>query len=55
VNQAVCSAGRWSSTPTSPDIGASAKSVLYGDFSGYYIRDVGTVRFERSDEFAFDK
>lgn len=32
--------------------GANAKSIAFGDFSGYYIRDVGSVRFERSDDFA---
>lgn len=32
---------------------AGAISVAFGDFSGYYIRDVGTMRFERSDHFAF--
>ena len=31
------------------------KSVLYGDFSAYYIRDVQSVVFERSDDFAFGK
>jgi HK97 family phage major capsid protein len=31
------------------------KSVLYGDFSAYYIRDVQSVSFERSDDFAFGK
>ena len=31
----------------------AAKSVLFGDFSAYYIRDVREVRFERSDDFAF--
>lgn len=30
------------------------KSVLFGDFSGYLIRDVAQMRFERSREFAFD-
>jgi len=30
------------------------KSVLYGDFSGYYIRDVQAVTFERSDDYAFN-
>jgi HK97 family phage major capsid protein len=32
----------------------SAKSVLFGDFSAYAIRDVNGVRIERSDDFAFD-
>jgi HK97 family phage major capsid protein len=33
--------------------GANAKSVVFGDFSAYYIRDVRGVRFERSDDFTF--
>jgi HK97 family phage major capsid protein len=40
--------------PNVPAVGASNKSVVFGDFSGYYIRDVGSVRFERSDDFKFD-
>jgi len=32
-----------------------AKSVLFGDFSQYFVRLAGGVRFERSDEFSFDK
>jgi len=35
------------------DMAVNAKTVLFGDFSGYYIRDVGSMRFERSDHFAF--
>jgi len=40
--------------PAVPEFGTSAKTVLFGDFSGYYIRDVGSVRFERSDDYAFN-
>lgn len=32
----------------------NAKTVLFGDFSAYYIRDVGSLRFERSADFAFN-
>lgn len=32
---------------------ASAKSILFGDFSTYFIRDVRGVRVERSVDFAF--
>ena len=32
-----------------------AKSVLFGDFSQYFVRLAGGVRFERSDEYSFDK
>jgi len=41
--------------PYVPDMSASVKSILFGDFSaGYYIREVGNVRIERSDDFKFD-
>ncbi|MFM9643139.1 phage major capsid protein [Streptomyces turgidiscabies] len=40
--------------PNVADIGLSAKSVLFGDFSQYFIRLAGGIRFERSDDFAFD-
>lgn len=33
---------------------ASAKSVVFGDISQYFVRLAGGVRFERSDEFAFN-
>jgi HK97 family phage major capsid protein len=42
---------------TDPNVAAvalSAKSVLFGDFSQYFVRMAGGVRFERSDEFAFN-
>lgn len=32
-----------------------AKSVIFGDFSQYFVRLAGGVRFERSDEYSFDK
>jgi HK97 family phage major capsid protein len=32
---------------------AASKSVLFGDFSTFYIRDVGSVRLESSEHFAF--
>jgi HK97 family phage major capsid protein len=32
-----------------------AKSIIFGDFSQYFIRLAGGVRFERSDEYSFDK
>lgn len=35
-------------------VGLNAKSIAFGDFSSYFARLVGrTVRFERSDEYAF--
>lgn len=36
------------------DPGASAESVLFGDFSSLVVRIAGGFRFERSDEFAFN-
>ncbi|MCP2339172.1 phage major capsid protein [Actinomadura rupiterrae] len=39
--------------PAMPAVGLSAKSVAFGDFSQYFIRMVETLRFERSDDFAF--
>lgn len=41
---------------TDPNVAAAGTnnlSIAFGDFSTYIIRDVATVRFERSDEFAF--
>lgn len=32
---------------------AGAKAYLFGDFSQYFVRMAGGVRFERSDDFAF--
>jgi HK97 family phage major capsid protein len=43
------------SDPNVAALGTGAKYVGYGDFSTYIIRDVSTVRFERSDDYAFDK
>lgn len=42
---------------TDPNVAAtalSAKSVLFGDFSQYFVRLAGGVRFERSDDYAFN-
>ena len=41
---------------TDPSVGtmaANAYSILFGDFSGYFIREVAGFRFERSDHYAF--
>lgn len=41
---------------TDPGVAAvaiAAKSVAFGDFSQYFVRLAGGVRFERSDDFAF--
>jgi HK97 family phage major capsid protein len=39
--------------PNMPAFGFNAKPILFGDFSGYFLRDVTPLRFERSDDFAF--
>ena len=43
---------------TDPNVAApavSAKSVLFGDMRAYFVRLAGGVRFERSDEYAFNQ
>jgi HK97 family phage major capsid protein len=42
---------------TDPNVAAvalSARSVAFGDMSAYYVRLAGGIRFERSDDFAFN-
>lgn len=42
---------------TDPNVAAvalSAKSVLFGDISQYFVRMVNGIRFERSDDYAFN-
>lgn len=39
--------------PNIPAVGLGAKAVLFGDFQSYFVRRVNTIRFERSDDFAF--
>lgn len=42
---------------TDPNVAApaaSARSVVFGDFSQYFVRIAGGVRFERSDDYAFN-
>ncbi|WP_406398805.1 phage major capsid protein [Streptomyces uncialis] len=40
--------------PNVAAVGLSAKSVAFGDFSQYFVRLAGGVRFERSDDYAFN-
>jgi len=40
--------------PNVPAPAANAKSVAFGDMSQYFVRLAGGVRFERSDDFAFN-
>jgi HK97 family phage major capsid protein len=39
--------------PFVPAMAANAKSVLFGDWSRYFVRMVNGIRFERSDDYAF--
>lgn len=41
--------------PTMPAMAANAKSVLFGDISKYWVRRVNGLRFQQSNDFAFDK
>jgi HK97 family phage major capsid protein len=40
--------------PFMPGTAVNAKSVVFGDFSRYFVRMAGGIRFERSDEYAFN-
>jgi HK97 family phage major capsid protein len=40
--------------PSAPAIAADAKSVVFGHLPSYYVRQVGGLRVERSDDFAFN-
>lgn len=40
--------------PNVPAMGTANKSILFGDWSQYFVRLAGGIRFERSDEFAFN-
>lgn len=39
--------------PFMPALATNGLSIAFGDFSQYFVRLVGGVRFERSDDFAF--
>ena len=39
--------------PAMPDIATNAKSVIAGDLASYYVRTVGGIRLDRSDDFQF--
>ena len=40
--------------PNVAGVAALARSVAFGDMSAYFVRLAGGIRFERSDEFAFN-
>lgn len=42
------------SDPNVAAIATSAKSIAFGDFSAYFVRIAGGIRFERSVDFAFN-
>lgn len=39
--------------PFMPAVATGAKSIAFGDFSQFFVRIVGPVRFERSDDYLF--
>ena len=39
--------------PAMPDIATGAKSIIAGDLASYYVRSVGGIRLDRSDDFQF--
>ena len=39
--------------PFMPAVATGAKSIAFGDFSQFFVRMVGSIRFERSDDFLF--
>jgi HK97 family phage major capsid protein len=41
--------------PNVPAMAANAKSVLFGDWSRYFVRMVNGLKFEASPDFAFDR
>lgn len=40
--------------PAVASTGTGAKSVLFGDLKSYFVRQVGGIRLDRSDDFAFN-
>jgi len=42
------------SDPNVAAVALSAKSIIFGDFSAYFVRIAGGIRFERSTDFAFN-
>lgn len=42
------------SDPYMPAVGTGNQSIAFGDFSQMFVRMVGGIRFERSDDFLFD-
>jgi HK97 family phage major capsid protein len=40
--------------PAMASTGTSAKSVIFGHLPSYYVRQVGGIRLDRSDDFAFN-
>jgi HK97 family phage major capsid protein len=40
--------------PAMASTATSAKSVLFGDLKSYFVRQVGGIRLDRSDDFAFN-
>lgn len=41
--------------PAMADVAAGSKSVLFGHFPSYYVRQAGGIQIDRSDEYAFNQ
>ena len=41
--------------PAMSNVGSAVKSVIFGNLSSYFVRQVGGIRVDRSDDFAFNQ
>ena len=41
--------------PAMSNVGSAVKSVVFGNLSSYFVRQVGGIRVDRSDDFAFNQ
>jgi HK97 family phage major capsid protein len=51
----LASSGRWLPDPHVPAMAANANSVIYGDWSRYFVRMVNGIRFEADGSIGFDR
>jgi HK97 family phage major capsid protein len=41
--------------PAMSNVGSAVKSVVFGNLSSYFVRQVGGIRIDRSDDYAFNQ
>jgi HK97 family phage major capsid protein len=41
--------------PAMSNVGSAVKSVIFGNLSSYFVRQVGGIRIDRSDDYAFNQ